>query len=64
MSLFNHLERANHADKLAGQTPLYYAARRGHLQMCKLLVEKGADVSHTDVTNKSPAEYAKKAKFF
>jgi hypothetical protein len=31
--------------------------------MCKLLVEKGADVSHTDVTNKSPAEYAKKAKF-
>jgi len=35
---FFHLERANYADKLAGQTPLYYAARRGHLSMCKLLI--------------------------
>lgn len=26
-----HSERLNHVDKLVGQTPLYYAARRGHL---------------------------------
>ena len=31
-------ERLNHVDKLVGQTPLYYAARRGHLELCKLLV--------------------------
>ena len=28
---FYNKDRANHADKLASQTPLYYAARRGHL---------------------------------
>ena len=24
-------DRVNHVDNLAGQTPLYYAARNGHL---------------------------------
>ena len=48
---------------MVGQTPLYYAARRGHLEMCKLLVEKGANVEHVDNTNKTAAEYAKRAKF-
>jgi ankyrin repeat protein len=54
----------NHADNLAGQTPLYYAARRGHLEMCRVLVEKGADVSHLDSSNKTAAEYAKKSKHY
>jgi hypothetical protein len=31
--------------------------------MCKILVEKGADVSHIDTTHKNSLEYAKKAKF-
>lgn len=55
-------ERLNHVDKLVGQTPLYYAARKGHLDMCKLLVERGANVEHLDFTSKTAAEYAKKAK--
>ncbi len=28
----------NHVDKLAKQTPLFYAARKGHLEMCKALI--------------------------
>jgi ankyrin repeat protein len=43
---------------------LYYAARRGHLEMCKILIEKGADINHLDATNKTAIEYAKKAKYF
>jgi hypothetical protein len=31
MYFLMNLERANQADKLAGQTPLFYAARRGYL---------------------------------
>lgn len=31
--------------------------------MAALLVEKGADVTHTDSSNKTAADYAKKAKF-
>jgi len=57
------IERVNHVDKLAHQTPLFYAARHGHLEMCKILIEKGADPTHCDSSNKTAAEYAKKAKF-
>lgn len=53
----------NHVDKLAKQTPLYYAARKGHLEMCKALIEKGCDVNHLDSSNKTAVEYAKKSKF-
>ena len=31
--------------------------------MCRLIVEKGADILHLDKSGKSPAEYAKRAKF-
>jgi hypothetical protein len=31
--------------------------------MCKTLIEKGADITHMDIHQKSAAEYAKKAKF-
>ena len=31
--------------------------------MCKLLLEKGADICHLDSSNKSAIEYAKRAKF-
>ncbi len=53
----------NHLDKLAKQSPLYYAARKGHLEMAMKLIEKGADVTMTDSSNKTAVEYAKKAKF-
>lgn len=52
----------NHVDKLAAQTPLYYAARRGHLEMAKILVEKGGEVYHLDSSNKTAADIARKAK--
>jgi ankyrin repeat protein len=29
---------ANHMDRIAQQTPLFYAAREGHLEMCKILI--------------------------
>ena len=51
----SHLERVNHVDNLSKQSPLYYAARKGHLEMAKLLVEKGADVAMLDLNNKTSA---------
>lgn len=59
----DYSERVSHVDNLAGQTPLYYAARRGHLECCKVLIEKGADVSHTDSNGKTAVEFARKAKY-
>lgn len=48
---------------MADQTPLYYSARKGHLEMTKCLIEKGADVSHVDSNGKSAIDFAKKSKF-
>ena len=31
-----------------GKTPLFYAAHRGDIGICKLLVDKGADVNAGD----------------
>jgi len=45
-----YVERVNHQDKLAGQTPLYYVK---HLDMARLLIEKGADVTITDSQGKT-----------
>ena len=50
----------NHVDKIANQTPLFYAAREGHLDMCKILIEAGCDIIHMDSNNKTAAHYAKK----
>ena len=52
----------NHVDKLANQTALYYAARKGFTEMCKQLVEKGLNAAHLDAQNKTAADYAKKAR--
>lgn len=39
-------------------TPLSYAARKGHLQMTKLLLEEGADVTHRDHRGRGALLYA------
>lgn len=35
---YDKLEHYNHIDKLAKQTPLYYAAKKGNVEMCKALI--------------------------
>jgi len=60
----SNIEFLNQSDKLANQTALYYAAKKGHYEMCKRLVEKGANPSHVDSQNKNAAEYAKKARHY
>ena len=47
----------NRQDKY-GQTPVYYAAREGHISTIKLLIELGADIDHTDTKNQRPLYYA------
>jgi ankyrin repeat protein len=49
----------NRIDGIAHQTPLFYAAKEGHLDMCKLLVEAGSDVFIQDSLHKTAAHYAK-----
>lgn len=56
------LDAINHVDKLASQTALYYAARKGHTEMCRRLIEKGANPSQLDSQNKMPSDYAKKSR--
>jgi ankyrin repeat protein len=51
---------ANHVDKIAQQTPLFYAAREGHLEMCKILIEAGCDLAQQDTSHKLASHYAKK----
>lgn len=53
----------SHVDKLAKQTPLFYAARKGHLATCKVLIERGCDPTHQDQQKKTALEFAKKARF-
>ena len=54
---------ADHCDKLAKQTPLFYSARKGHCEMCKQLVALGCNINHQDAKNKTALDYAKKGKF-
>ena len=58
-----NIDRVNHVDRLADQTILYYAAKKGFIDMCRLLIEKGADINHVDRNNKSPADLARKNKY-
>ena len=36
------------------QTPLWFAAKKGHADICNLLINKGAFVSTRDATGKTP----------
>ena len=42
------------AGDVSGQTPLYFAAELGKLNMTSLLLEYGADVNATDAEGRSP----------
>jgi len=55
-----YLADPNHTDKIAGQTPLFYAAREGHLDMCKILIEAGCDLALQDTLHKTAHHYAKR----
>jgi len=45
---------------LANQTPLFYAAKEGHLEMCKILIDNGCDMTHQDNSQKTASHFAKK----
>lgn len=50
----------NQIDKIAGQTALFYAAKEGNLDMCKVLVESGCDLTITDTAGKMASHMARK----
>jgi len=58
--LIRHNADLNKRDQIAQQTPLFYAAIEGHLEMCKILVEGGCDVSITDANGKMASQIAKR----
>lgn len=43
-----------HVDRLTQQTPIFYSAKKGHLEMCKALIERGCDAGHLDSQKKTP----------
>lgn len=49
----------NNKDTLLKQTALYYAAREGHLEAVKILVENGIDINIKDYKNQYALNYAK-----
>ena len=44
------------------QTALHWAAKHGKYEICRLLVDHGADVNARDIGDKTPLYYALKAK--
>jgi len=43
---------------LLNYTPLHYAAKHGHVEIARLLIEKGADVNALGCLDKTPLHYA------
>ena len=37
-----------------GRTPLHIAAAKGHLEMCKIIIDKVSDINPRDDDNKTP----------
>eukprot|EP00443_Scrippsiella_acuminata_P055851 CAMPEP_0115528120 /NCGR_PEP_ID=MMETSP0271-20121206/83222_1 /TAXON_ID=71861 /ORGANISM="Scrippsiella trochoidea, Strain CCMP3099" /LENGTH=110 /DNA_ID=CAMNT_0002960021 /DNA_START=11 /DNA_END=340 /DNA_ORIENTATION=+ len=52
------------AGNLLGRTALSLAAGAGHLEVCQLLLETGAEVEAMDHMQKTPLTYASRAKHF
>lgn len=53
----------NHLDK-NGQNCLFWAAKEGHLEMCKLLVNRGCDPLVVDKFKKTAISFAKAQNHF
>jgi ankyrin repeat protein len=49
--VFPRLSLIIHTDNRHGNTPLHYASQNGHIEIAKLLVEKGADVTAKSVAS-------------
>lgn len=43
---------------MAGATPLHYAAHRGHVDMCRLLLDHGADMKALDSNGRNAMQQA------
>ena len=56
-TLFKYPQCVNKPD-LIKQTPLHWAARSGRYEMCKLLIEKGADVNAKSNDGSTPLHWA------
>lgn len=50
----------NYKDKREGNTPLIWAAHGGHIEIARLLIQKGADVNAVTSSGGTPLIYAAK----
>ena len=46
-----------------GRTPLHYAAACSRVDVCALLLDRGSDAAHRDLTGKTAIEYARLKRF-
>lgn len=56
--LFSKGANANHKDKI-NQSPLFYAAKMGHVEICKILIKNYANVNQVDLKRQTALFYAK-----
>jgi len=56
--LIRHGCDVNHLDN-NGQSPLFWAAKSGHFDMCKQLINRGCNPLHVDKLKKTAASFAK-----
>ena len=47
-------------DKFEGETALHLASRNEHLEVVKLLIERGADINIKNNEGETPLDFAKK----